>query len=464
MLKRDEYYYDIEKFERFEYTNNILYEFFKRAIPNNQKIEEYEHKPIIEYTLKLKDVILFENDKMRFTLQDIIYNAFPRLYEEVMLDDEIKDKANFSMSIEYFLSNYKKEDFNKVIYKDLNRNEYVELSYEDLRKKIDETYLYQKINMRYQKIQLNIKECNYVNIYDLNINLPDEEILDYILRLKREHKKAIKKKTEDKNLEENLELIINEEEKNKIKRFICFKKRNRIKNKKRKLEYEEKSIQEYKDFLKFDVLKKVPNSKNIIDEENILDELKKFKELERLNLEKTELEKRKKNLKFKSYIYDPKKLADILFVYDFMQIENKKDKNNKNKKDYTYDNSMIKIQYSILCYRREYIEIIEKEDLETCNLSEDICNRILKLVGKLYNLLYTESNTWDAFDINAFSGKDENIDEMSSIMKSIYSLMNEKSKKLFLPYLPFISIRTLYKYYEIAKFYIDEKNYVFLLD
>ena len=44
---------------------------------------------------------------------------------------------------------------------------------------------------------------------------------------------------------------------------------------------------------------------------------------------------------------------------------------------------MIKIQYSILCYRREYIEIIEKEDLETCNLSEDICNRILKLVGKL---------------------------------------------------------------------------------
>jgi hypothetical protein len=491
MFNRDVYYYDIEKFERFEYTNNVIYEFFKRTLTNDKKLKEYEYIPVIEHTLKLKDVILFENDKIKFTLQDIIYNAYPQLYLDVMTDVNIKDKINFSIGIEDFLSNYEESDFKKVIYKDLNRNEYVELNYENLIKKINETFLYKKINMRYQRKQLNIKECNFINIYDLNVNLPDEEILDYILRLKRQHKKAIREKVNDTS-EETIELErINEEEKNRIKRFILFKEKNKIKNKKRKLEYVEESIVEYRTFLKLDTLKNV--SKVIIDDKYILDEFKNFKELEKLNSEKIELEERNKNLDYRSYIYNPKKLADILFVYDYMQNEKKKEKDEekifiddkkkddkkdkkngkrtsikdekKKEKDYTYNNAMIRIQYSILYYRREYIEIIDKDDLENCGLSEADCNRILELKDKLYNLFKFIPDTSKAFNLETFSKiEKEEISEMNKIMNDINSLMNEKSKKLFLPYVPFVSIRTLYKYYEIASFYIEDENYKLLLD
>ena len=457
MIKRDESYWDIEKFERFEYTNNIIYEFFKRTLNNGKKIEEYEYIPIVEHTLKLKNVILFENDKIKFTLQDVIYNAFPKLYLGVMSDVNIKDKMNFSMEIEDFLVNQVKEDFKKVIYKDLNKNEYVELNYEDLMKKINETYLYKKINMRYQRKQLNIKESNFINIYDLNINLPDEEILEYILRLKRQHKKVRIEKVYDLNIKENLELKeISEEEKNKIKRFILFKIKNKIKSKKRKLEYVEESIIEYRAFLKTDTLKNV--SKGIIDDKVVTEEFKNFKELERLNLEKIKLDEINKNLQYKSYIYNPCKLADILFVYDCIE------KEKKEKIDSSYNNIMNRIQYFILYYRREYIEIIEYDALKSCNLSENDCNRILELINNLYSLFKFIPNSWESYNKKKFSEiKNEDITEMNKIMNDINSLMNEKSKKLFLPYVPYVSERTLYKYYKIAKFYIDKENYKLLL-
>lgn len=457
MFERKGSYFGIERFERFEYTNNLVYEFFKRTLTNNKSIEEYEHKPVIEYTLKLKDVILFENDTIKFTLQDIIYNAFPKLYLDVMNDEKIKDKVNFSVDIEDFLREYKENDFKKTIYKDLNLNEYIELTYENLIKRIDETFLYKKINMRYQRKQLNIEESNFINIYDLNINLPDEEILDYILKIKRKYKKEELEKINSQNIKEKIELKeISEEEKKKIQRFILFKEKNKIKNKKRKLQYEEEPLIEYRDFLKSDFLKK--EYKKPIDNELILKEFKNFKELEKLDLEKSEQKRNKKNLKYRSYIYNPHKLADILFVYDCMENEKNKGIN------YTYNNKMLRIQYLILFYRREYIEIIEEEDLKSCSLSEDDCIKILKLIDDLHKSFNFIPDSWTGFNKNDFSEIDEeNITEMNEIMNQINSLMNEKSKKLFLPYVPFVSIRTLYKYYEIANFYIKDENYKLLL-
>ena len=239
---KDEIYEIKEKelilnYKRYEYTNNMVYEFFKRTLKNGQKIEDFSYKPIIEHTSKIKDVILFENSEIKFTLQDVIYNVCPKLYEELIQDDNIKDKINFSMDISDFLVyvknaediieemgkkltltpeekktyNESKNFFNTVIYKDLIQNKYIQLTKDEILKKIDETLLYKKINVRYRKKQLNIEKCNFINIYDLNINLPDEELLDYLLMVKAKHKKATTKSI-TKEFDE-----ISDEEKSKIK-------------------------------------------------------------------------------------------------------------------------------------------------------------------------------------------------------------------------------------------------------
>lgn len=152
----------ILNYKRYEYTNNMIYEFFKRTLKIQQKIEDFTYKPIIEHTSKIKDVILFENGEIKFTLQDVIFNACPKLYEEIMEDKEIKDKINFSMNISDFLFSVKKvedkieeieklkEDnkeltpeeekeynecknyFNTVIYKDLIQNKYIQLTKDEI--------------------------------------------------------------------------------------------------------------------------------------------------------------------------------------------------------------------------------------------------------------------------------------------------------------------------------------------
>ena len=51
---------------------------------------------------------LINSSEIKFTLQDVIYNACPKLYEELMEDKAIKDKINFSMDITEFLISVKK--------------------------------------------------------------------------------------------------------------------------------------------------------------------------------------------------------------------------------------------------------------------------------------------------------------------------------------------------------------------
>lgn len=261
----------IPDYKRYEYTNNMVYEFFKRTLKNGQKIEDFAYKPIIEHTSKIKDVILFENNEIKFTLQDVIYNVCPKLYEELIQDDNIKDKINFSMDISDFLVyvknaediieemgkkltltpeekktyNESKNFFNTVIYKDLIQNKYIQLTKDEILKKIDETLLYKKINVRYRKKQLNIEKCNFINIYDLNINLPDEELLDYLLMVKAKHKKATTKSS-TKEFDE-----ISDEEKSKIKRYIAFKNKKLLtkKNQKRKLEFTREPVILFNEFL-----------------------------------------------------------------------------------------------------------------------------------------------------------------------------------------------------------------------
>ncbi|WP_122893879.1 hypothetical protein [Arcobacter peruensis] len=427
----------------------MINQFFKRTI-NKEELHKFEYEPFIQHTLKIKDVILFENDKVKFTLQDVIYNAYPKLYDIVDNDNNIKDKINFSINIQDFLDNCKDFDFKEVIYKDLNKNKFIKLTEKDILKKINETSLYKKINIRYQEKQLKLEKSNFINLYDLNINLPDDELLDYILKIKRTHKREHTEKNIDCNIDyEERYKLLNQNGRNRIKSFIIYKEK-----KQKKIESEKESIQTYKEFLKNYNQKKI--IKKEIEDKDLFEGLKKFNELEILNSEMIEKSKREKNLKYKSYIYNPKKLADILFIYDFM--ENKNDDN-------TYEQFMTKAQYSLFTNRRKYINILEEEDLEGCNLSNTLISQIMELNSELFDLLnfnppHEEINYTEFLKLI----EDENLKKINEIMKEIYSRMNEKAKKRYLPYSPYISTRTLYKYHEIAKFYIEEENYKLLLD
>ena len=63
----DEIYKITEKelilnYKRYEYTNNMVYEFFERTLKNKKDIKDFQYISPMEHTLKIKDVILFEND------------------------------------------------------------------------------------------------------------------------------------------------------------------------------------------------------------------------------------------------------------------------------------------------------------------------------------------------------------------------------------------------------------------
>ena len=227
------------------------------------------------------------------------------------------------------------------------------------------------------------------------------------------------------------------------------------KNQKRKLEFTREPVILFNEFLETDKRKRINESK--IEEEVLEKIYQEYKDLEQENFERIKKEVRRKNLEYKSYIYNFQKLAHILFIYDHMQtkVEN-----------YTYDQLMKRIQCSILYHRREFINIIEIDDLEdVCGLSENDSSKVMDLKNKLYDLLKFNPSLEEEFEKNTLKKIDEeDISAIEKVVKEIYSIMDEDCQKRFLPYLPYISMRTLYKYYEIAKFYIDEENYKSLLD
>ena len=104
----EEYYKTLQYLE-YEYTNNLIYEFFKRTLEHSDKIDNYEYKPPISYTLTLKDVILFENSEIRFTLQDIIYNSCNEFYEEYGFKDA------FNLTADWFAPSYLAIDQGPII-------------------------------------------------------------------------------------------------------------------------------------------------------------------------------------------------------------------------------------------------------------------------------------------------------------------------------------------------------------
>lgn len=351
MRRNAKRYYKIEHYRTHEYTSNMLYEFFLRTLDNGEEdIKNFEILPFKYNKLQLKDIVIYESSHTKLTLQDIVYNIYPDLYKNLMEDSLIKDKLNFSMELIDFEEQIKDLEFKNFIYKDLNENEYITFTKELMEKEISKIKLFGKYDIDYGEKGLDLDENMFINIYNLNLALPSNEISAYIEEIKKKY----------------------------------FKNR-----------------------------------------------------------------KKEKELKYKSYIYKPDKLADILFVYDQFR-------------DNDDINKIERIQFDILLYRHNAIEIIDCDDIDKFNISETTAKKVNDEINKLQKLIKATDEDMTHHDIEIFETED--IEEIRKSIKTINQLIDNKYKNKLVKYIPFLSKKTIYTYYNIAKYYIDDKNYTTLLN
>lgn len=213
LCKRNEdIYTDIENFQEHEYTTCIVYEMFIRA--NKDKKREYFFADKTAHVLpqRVSDIVLFIYDGV-FTLQNIIYELFPQLENDIKtflisnykipLDnhEEIKHQfLNYSTDLKYLITNYiekyknqqdtdiSKIIFNEVEYFDKSRNMQIKVDFNELERIISSNNNITTVIPYYKRPQIFLKENCLVNINSLNLALPEKELISFIKQLKEEVK------------------------------------------------------------------------------------------------------------------------------------------------------------------------------------------------------------------------------------------------------------------------------------
>jgi hypothetical protein len=210
--RNDDIYTDIENFQEHEYTTCIIYEMFIRA--NKDKKREYFFDDNTAHVLpqRVSDIVLFIYDGV-FTLQNIIYELFPKLendiktflisYYKIPLDnhEEIKHQfLNYSIDLKYLITNYiekyknqqdtdiNKIIFNEVEYFDKSRNMKIKVDFNELERIISINNNITTVIPYYKRPQIFLKENYLVNINSLNLALPEKELVSFIKPLKEEVK------------------------------------------------------------------------------------------------------------------------------------------------------------------------------------------------------------------------------------------------------------------------------------
>lgn len=211
--RNDDIYTDIDNLQQHEYTTCIIYEMFIRVNEDNKREYYFEDDIAHIEPQKISDIVLFIKNGI-FTLQDIIYELFPQLENDIkkFLSNHYKipienyNEINkvfldYSINLNYLMVNYidryknqQEDELNKVIFKEV---EYFDKA-ENITKKIDfdklESIIVDNNNVTtvipyYKRPQIFLKENQLVNINYLNLALPDEELFDFIKQLKVKVKK-----------------------------------------------------------------------------------------------------------------------------------------------------------------------------------------------------------------------------------------------------------------------------------
>lgn len=175
----DDIYKEIENFEDYEYINCIAYEM---AIRSQNFINDFDiTNEDITNAINLKNIDISNADK-NYLLDFIELSEVSRIF--------FNNNSN-NLNFEDFLKTNKKiksiiED--TLIFED-RLNKYGKLEYlKTLNKKSKKVIAYnlispQKLNIKYSRPKIKIKELNLFSV-DLNLNLPKDELIAYISKIK----------------------------------------------------------------------------------------------------------------------------------------------------------------------------------------------------------------------------------------------------------------------------------------
>ena len=106
--RSDKIYKEVENFRDYELTTGLIYEMYIRTKP--VKIRKYEtdeffikfkESLVFYFEHKVSDVVLYEYQNQKFTLDNIIYTIFPQLYNEVLnkVDNDQTKVANYEIRL-----------------------------------------------------------------------------------------------------------------------------------------------------------------------------------------------------------------------------------------------------------------------------------------------------------------------------------------------------------------------------
>lgn len=210
--RNDDIYTDIENFQQHEYTTCIIYEMFRRANKDIKRQYNYEDDTVHILPQRISDIVLFIKDGL-FTLQNIIYELFPQLEDDIKsilskhhkipLENyhEINNLfLNYSIDLNYLIVNYierykkqQESELNKVIFKeveyfDKSKNMKIKVDIDELERIISSNNTITTVIPYYKRPQVFLKKNYLVNINLLNLALPEKELFDFIKQLKKEIK------------------------------------------------------------------------------------------------------------------------------------------------------------------------------------------------------------------------------------------------------------------------------------
>lgn len=200
---KERHNYDIfENSKDYEYTNNMVYEFHIRNKKNSDKFEIFnKNSEEFKNNFTISDIVLFETENSKKTLQDIIFNIYPSIYEEFKNDTKLLVDILLDV-FEAYTKDDTKYEFKETIYFDSKKKEYVVFTKIMMEKLINEFKISHKIRPKFKKPSVLINKNRIINIYNLNLSLPDGEIFSYILELKKKFRLKIIKKTQIKQFKE----------------------------------------------------------------------------------------------------------------------------------------------------------------------------------------------------------------------------------------------------------------------
>lgn len=185
MSKKDrESYSSIEDYAEYEYTNNMIYQFYKRTKDfEKKKFEIYRPEPEKFSKITLDDIILYKNENRKKTLQDVIYNIYPSIYYEFKDDEKFNKNEILLEDFEEYIRD-EKYIFNEIIYKDEQTQKYINFTKEKMSELIEKKKISIEVTPKYSSPSLIITQKQFIDINNLNINLPDKELLAFIKQLK----------------------------------------------------------------------------------------------------------------------------------------------------------------------------------------------------------------------------------------------------------------------------------------